>query len=70
MEKHGRINIFVNILLSGILSLITAFAGMLPSIIQHGGYFVSKADYITQQIPLRLNECSQRGCPTGVGIHF
>ena len=67
MEKHGRINIFVNVLLSGILSLITAFAGMLPSIIQHGGYFVSKADYITQQI---LNECSQRGCPTGVRIHF
>ena len=54
MEKHGRINIFVNILLSGILSLITAFAGMLPSIIQHGGYFVSKADYITQQIPFIL----------------
>ena len=54
MEKHGRINIFVNVLLSGILSLITAFAGMLPSIIQHGGYFVSKADYITQQIPCIL----------------
>lgn len=54
MEKHGRINIFVNVLLSGILSLITAFVGMLPSIIQHGGYFVSKADYITQQIPFIL----------------
>lgn len=54
MEKHGRINIFVNVLLSGILNLITAFAGMLPSIIQHGGYFVSKADYITQQIPFIL----------------
>ena len=48
MEKHGRVSIFVNVLLSGILSLITAFAGMLPSIIQHGGYFVSKADYIIQ----------------------
>ena len=65
MEKHGRINIFVNVLLSGILSLIT-------SIIQHGGYFVSKADYITQQIPfiLETKRISQRGCPTGVGIHF
>ena len=45
---------------------------MLPSIIQHGGYFVSKADYITQQIPfiLETKRISQRGCPTGVGIHF
>lgn len=43
MEKHGRINIFVNILLSGILSLITAFAGMLPSNYTTWGIFCLKS---------------------------
>lgn len=54
MEKYGLKNIPACALLSGILCLITAFTGMLPSIIQHGGFFVSKADYITQQIPFIL----------------
>ena len=54
MREHGFKNIYAYTLLSGILCLIIALAGMLPSIIQHGGFFVSKADYITQQIPFIL----------------
>ena len=54
MKKHSLKNIPIYALLSGILCMMTALTGMLPSIIQHGGFFVSKADYITQQIPFIL----------------